>query len=419
MSKKTFKQYLLELTEIALEEELEKQEQLMKHVYDSLSKLDEEELEILSVTPSNKSDMAIVIRFDSKDAIEKARPRVKKSLKGTGVSIEDRVIPKYDSSIECSEIAYSDGSGRVYVVYKYDIGSREGLALEHVVGLVLTGKVTDELKNRLNLPPDASKDQVKNALKSDFADVLHVALKGKQMIEDKIGKVLKVESEGSRNSKADLIMTAKNGKKYGLSIKLVTEEGREVRFTYNKNLGYGDEQEENLVRNPSGEAWWIVGRKIFAKKLGRKYSPGKDEFEPPSWMEKAKENKKDLYKESMEEVYEQMRSVFVDNLRRMKLKDLVEMVNEAHFGGEEEQEYDTLLVLSSDVEGINLKEQEEEQPDIVSIKERGLTKSDLVTTEGAKIIIAIPGMEELIIHGLKFHSNMLSSKRDDLKIKTR
>ena len=103
----------------------------------------------------------------------------------------------------------------------------------------------------------------------------------------------------------------------------------------------------------------------------------------------------------------------------MKLKDLVEMVNEAHFGGEEEQEYDTLLVLSSDVEGINLKEQEEEQPDIMSIKERGLTKSDLVTTEGAKIIIAIPGMEDLTIHGLKFHSNMLSSKRDDLKIKTR
>jgi hypothetical protein len=42
-----------------------------------------------------------------------------------------------------------------------------------------------------------------------------------------------------------------------------------------------------------------------------------------------------------------------------------------------------------------------------------------VKTDGARIIIDIPGMSPLTIHGLKFHSNMLSSKHDDLKIKTR
>jgi len=419
MQTKTFKKYLLELAQIALEEELENQERLKKYVYDSLSKLDEESLDLTSVTPSNKSDMAIVVRFDSKEAIEKARPSVKKALSSKEIDMSDRVIPKYDPSIECTELSYKDGSGRVYVVYKYDIGSREGLALEHVVALVLTGKVTSELKNRLNLPPDASKDDVKNALKGGFGDVLDIALKGKAMIEERIGKVIKAESKGSVNSKADLILLTKSGKKYGLSIKLVTEEGREVRFTYNKNLGYGDEEEDNLVKNPSGEPWWLVGRKIFASKLGRKYNPKEDDLEAPSWMEKAKESKKDVYKESMEEVYEKLRETFVNNLRSMKLIDLVSMVNEAHLGDDKEDDYEELLVLTSDVDGINLKEMAEERPDIEAIKARGLKKDDIVKTDGAKIIISIPGMEDLTIHGLKFHSNMLSSNREDLKIKTR
>lgn len=418
MSKINFKQYLFELANIALEEELEMQEQLMKEIYASLSKIDGDEIDLLSVTPSNKSDMAIVARFDDKESIENGRKVIKKSLKKLGVSLEDRIIPKYDSSIECTEVSYPDGSGRVYIVYKYDIGSREGLALEHVVAFVLTGKITDELKNRLNLPPDASKDTVKNVLKKDFSDILQVAFTGKSLIEEKIGKVVKAKSEGSRNSKADLILLTKDGKKYGLSIKLVTEEGREVRFTYNKNLGYGDEQEDNLVKNPTGKPWWMVGRQIFAKKLSRSYKPKAEDFEAPSWMEKAKEDKSDVYKESMEEVYEQLREVFVQNLRNLKLKELVLMVNEAHLGDHDE-EYEKLLVLSSDVDGINLKEQEFEKPDVMKIKEMGLSKKDIVKMDGAKIIIDIPGMDPLTIHGLKFHSNMLSSKRDDLKIKTR
>jgi hypothetical protein len=49
----------------------------------------------------------------------------------------------------------------------------------------------------------------------------------------------------------------------------------------------------------------------------------------------------------------------------------------------------------------------------------GMNKADIVKTDGARIIIDIPGMSPLTIHGLKFHNNMLSSKRDDLKIKTR
>jgi hypothetical protein len=415
---KNFKKFLLELTQIALEEELERQEELMSFINSSLSKLDEEKLKIVSITPSNKSDMALVVRFEDKENIEKARNSIKNAIKSAGISLQDRVIPKFDSSIECTEVSYSDGSGRVYIVYKYDIGSREGLALEHVVGLVLTGKITDELKNRLNLPPEASKQDVKQKLKDEFADVLQIALNSKKMIEEKTGKIISSESLGSKNSKADLILTNEDGAKYGLSIKLVTEEGREIRFTYNKNIGYGDEEEDNLVKNPSGKPWWIVGRQIFAKKLGRSYNPKKDNFEPPSWMEKAKENKKDLYKEAMEEVYEQIRDVFISNLRKMKLKDLVAMVNEAQLGSKEERkEYQKLFVLVSDVDGLRVEEKKYRQPDIEKIS--GLSKKDIIMADGAKIIIDIPGLEPLTIHGLKFQNNMLSSSMNDLKIKTR
>jgi hypothetical protein len=416
MKTNLFKKFLLESIKGSLEEELELQEKLINHIKNRLSKLDNED--IISVTPSNKSDMALVVRFDNKEAIASGREKVKKAIKGSGINLEDRLIPKYDSAEDCTEVSYSDGSGRVYIVYKYDIGSREGLALEHVMGLLLTGKITDELKNRLDLPPEASKEEIKEKLKGDYADVFQVALTGKKLVEKKIGKIESSKSLGSVNSKADLVLNTADGVKYGLSIKLVTEEGRELRFTYNKNLGYGDETEDNLVKNPTGKPWWLVGRQIFAKKLGKSYSPAKDDFEPPSWMQKAKESKKDLYKESMEEVYEQLRAVFVDNLRKMKLKDLVNMVNEAHLG-ENEEDYEKLLVLVSDVDGVRLEEQGFQKPDIQKIKDLGLSKKDIVKTDGAKIIIDIPGMEELTIHGLKFQNNMLSSSMNDLKIKTR
>jgi hypothetical protein len=415
------KKLLKEFINRELDEELEKQEQLVSHIKEKLSSLEkDEESGVISVTPSNKSDMALVVRFDDKDEIESGRKKVKAALKGGGLTLKDRMIPKYDSSTECTEASYSDGSGRVYIVYKYDIGSREGLALEHVVGFLLTRKITDQLKNRLDLPPEAQKEEVIHRLKTDYVDVLEVGLKGKELIQNKVGKVIDAESLGSQNAKADLVVTVQGGKKYGLSIKLVTEEGRGVRFTYNKNLGYGNEKDDNIVKNPSGKPWWIVGRQSFAKKLGRSYKPGEEDFEPPSWMTKAKESKPDVYKEAMEDVYAQIRQVLVNNLRSMKLKELVDMVNEAHLGAEDEREgYEELLKLTSDVDGVKLVEQSYEKPDINAIKSGGMDKSDLVKEDGAKIIIEIPGMTELVINSVKFHSNMLSAKRDDLKIKTR
>lgn len=416
MHKKIFLKYLSEQIKASLDEEMANQEKLMFDIKKSLSDIDG-----LSVTTSNKSDMAIVVRVDDKDQIEKARKKVRSAIKGDGISLEDKLVKKFDPSIECTVAEYSDGSGRVYVVYKYDIGSREGLALEHVVQFLLTRKITDELKNRLDLSPEASKEDVKEKLKGDYRDTLDVALKGKKLIDSKIGQVVDAESVGSANNKADLILSLADGRKVGLSIKLVTEEGRGVRFTYNKNLGYGDETDDNLVRNPSGKPWWLVGRQIFARKVGsRSYNPDKEDYEAPTWMTKAKENHPDIYKEAMSEVYAKVRDVLTTNLRRLKLKELVAMVNEAHMGAEEERgEYDDFFVLTSTSEGVNLERQGGGKPDLETIKAKGMNKNDIVRQEDSLIIIDIPGLEPLTIHSVKFHSDMLSGDKQNLKIKTR
>lgn len=408
--------YLRETIQHGLEEELESQDELMKAVKGVLS-----DLEDITYTTSNKSDMALVVRVDNKEEIQSTKKAVISAVKKIGVTSEDRIINKFDPTNETTVVEYKDGSGRVYIVFKSDIGSREGLALEHIVEFLFNKKITSQLKNRLDLPDEASKEQVLETLKGDFSEILQTALKGKKLVEQKIGQVSDAESVGSTNNKADLILTTVDGKKVGLSIKLVTEEGRGVRFTYNKNLGYGDEADDNLVRNPSGKPWWIVGRQLFAKKVGsRGYNPGKEEFEPPSWMVSAKEKHPDLYKEAMSEVYEKVRNVLTSNLRKMRLKELVDMVKEAHLGVKEEREgYDAFLVLKATSDGIELEESNSEKPDIEKIKINGMNKADLVKQEESRIIIDIPGMTPLTIHSVKFHSNMLSGKRDDLKIKTR
>jgi len=407
---------LSEAIRTGLEEELESQNKLMKSIKKILSNVED-----ISISKSNKSEMALVVRVDDKEKIETARKKVKSALKKLNITLEDRLITKFDSSVETSVAEYYDGSGRVYIVYKYDTGSREGLALEHIVEFLFNRKITSELKNRLDLPEEASKEEVLTKLKGDFSSTLQIALEGKKLVEDKIGIVSNAESVGSTNNKADLILTTEDNKKIGLSIKLVTEEGRGVRFTYNKNLGYGDETDDNLVRNPSGKPWWVVGRQIFARKVGsRSYNPGKEEFEAPEWMINAKEKHPDLYKEAMSEVYEKVRNVLTTNLRRMKLKELVDMVNEAHLGGKEErQNYDSFLVMKATDEGVTVEEEGFEKPDLEKIKSSGMNKNNIVKQEDSLIIIDIPGLTPLTIHSVKFHSNMLSGKRDDLKIKTR
>ncbi len=412
-----FAKFLLKEVRSSIREQLSNQDDFMDSLYSKIKDL--KDVGIVSVTSSNKSQFGIVVRFEDNESLRKGVKKLKAHLKSPDVTLTSEHIPKFYSAEDVTRIERKDGTATAFIIYKANLAIRDGLALEQIVRYLLTGEVDEQLKNRIDLSPNASDSEVKQKLKTDFIDIYRIALIGKKKIQKAIGDISKAESVGSQSSKADLILYTPDNKKYGLSIKLVEEEGRDVRFTYNKNLGYGDEEDDNLVRNPSGKPWWLVGRQIFAKKLGRSYKPDPDDIEPPSWMTRAKEDKPDVYREAMEQVYFKVREVLTTNLKRLRLKELVALVSEAQLGVEEERNnYDGFLKLTSTSEGVKLAVQREAKPDIKKIRS-GINKDDIIKTDGAKIIISIPGMEELVIHGVKFHSNMLSDDKQNLKIKTR
>ena len=72
--------------------------------------------------------------------------------------------------------------------------------------------------------------------------------------------------------------------------------------------------------------------------------------------------------------------------------------------------------MTYDTEGLNLEEVVNQKVDsnMLDVK-----PADVIRVDGSKIIIDIPGMSPLTINAVKFHSNMLSSNREDLKVKTR
>jgi len=242
-----FQKYLINEIKSSLREQFSNQEDFLSSLYKQIGEL--EDLGIVSVTSSNKSEFGIVVRFEDNESLRKGVKTLKAALKSPDVTLTSEHIPKFYSAEDVTRIERKDGTAMAYIVYKADLAIRDGLALEQIVRYLLTGEVDEQLKNRIDLSPGASDGDVKKKLKTDFRDVYHIALIGKKKIHKAIGEIAKAESVGSQSSKADLVLYTPNGKKYGLSIKLVEEEGRDVRFTYNKNLGYGDEEEDNLSQS--------------------------------------------------------------------------------------------------------------------------------------------------------------------------
>jgi hypothetical protein len=66
---------------------------------------------------------------------------------------------KFDQNRDTTDVI-KNGEVVARLFYRVDVKERKGLAYEHIIGAVLTGKITDQLKNRIDLQPDASKEEV-------------------------------------------------------------------------------------------------------------------------------------------------------------------------------------------------------------------------------------------------------------------
>jgi hypothetical protein len=416
--KETINESLLSLISEALDEK--EHQKVMKKIMSSGAK------GLISAIPSNKTNNSIAVRFDSEDTIEAGIKKVKSSLRSAGYQLDDKRVLKFDQNRDTTDVIKNgEVVGRLF--YRVDVKERKGLAYEHILGAVLTSKITDQLKNRIDLGPDASKEDVMSKLNSEeFKPLFDSAKKAAPLIKQKVGKVVRAESVGSTNNKADFVLTTAHGETVGLSAKYAAGD-KDNEYKMNKVLGFGTE-EDSLVYNPKMVPWWVVGRKTFLEKLkknsggfsGREYDPDYEDLDAPAWMKTAKESHPDVYKETMEEVYGQIRNVLTRNLRRMKFKDLVSFVMEADLGKEEERgNYDKFLKVMDGPSGLSVTELDINGGDVGGIDPRKLNPEQVVVQDRSDIIIRVPGFDELKINSVKFKSDMLSSKAGDLKIKTR
>jgi hypothetical protein len=414
-------QILSEVKNLLLEER-RNQDKLTKQVTKAINSL-KDQLEINSVTPSNRLSNGLIVRFDKEEGIKQKIDVIVKALsKIPGVDISNNKVSRYGDKHPVTDISYIDDSGKVRLAYRHKISSRKGFVLEELILYAITNAISDKLKDRLDLPPEAKDSDVINAVKSeDFSELYMIALKAKNLLFSKIGSIVGAETVGSSNTKADIVIKDRHDQQYGVSIKLSFD--REIRFEYNKNLGYGDEK-DNPVSSKSGFPWWFIGRRIFLKNLkaagkylGKEYMPEKSNVSCPAWLKQAKEKNSKIYRDSMSQTYALIRTILTRNLQNKPLEELVEMVNESHVGSKDEvSKYKKFFRLTYDTEGLNLEEVVNQKVDsnMLDVK-----PADVIRVDGSKIIIDIPGMSPLTINSVKFHSNMLSSNKEDLKIKTR
>ena len=389
-----------------------------------------DKLNIASIMKTGRSE--IYVRFKTRQDRSDGIAIVKQLLANNGFTVEDRKLSAH--SLPVSYVSAGDPSlGVIKLVYKYDIQTRVGLAFEHILAYVITGEMTDKLRKAIDLPRSADNEDVLTMLNSDkWAQYVQRAQDARASIEDKLGEIKSASVAGGTGSKADLILTLSDGKKVGISLKLTI--GSTNVYIYNKDLGDGTES-KSLIPSPTGEPWWMIGRKRFFNELRKQkdfpkdilYDPSPSDYNPPDWMLEAKKQYSQIYKVIVVKLFAQIRNLLFSSLGSMTLENLADIVEDAHLGKASPNEIRMpLYKLSSSPSGASLKEVPQTTPNMVEIELNKLMPEDMVQFKRSStgsptstIIIDIPGMHKVYINSVKFRSNLLATNRGNLKIKTR
>lgn len=371
---------------------------------------------VLSINNLNRSKNSIIVKIKDTDSIQELIEKLQSNF-GTNqeMVIKKKAMGRYQDVLE---VHYKTKVGKINIVVRPKMNNRNGVILEELIVFLLSNKVSDKVIDRLDLPENATNKDVLDKAIKDYKNIFEIARFAKRLIKDKIPNIADIKSVGSLQNKADIVVTDDKGDKYGISVKMSLD--RNIRFEYNKNLGYGNE-ENSLVPCPKNKPWWLIGRKLFYSYLKRsgkvksEYNPTENDIKAPNWMIKAKKQYPDIYKKAITELYSDIRSVFFKKLRKMNVKKLASMINDSRMGNEEERNsYKAFYKLTYDKKGVTLEKVGKGKSDLT-----GLTPSKVVKQNGSNILIEIPGMDPLVINSVKFQSSMLSSNREDLKLKTR
>ena len=407
----------------------EASDELFQQIADVLGS-QKDKLNIASLLKTGRSE--IYVRFKTKQDRSAGVGAVKQLLADNGFTVEDRKLSAHSLPVSYVSAA-NQNLGTIKLVYKYDIQTRVGLAFEHILAYVITGEITDKLKKAIDLPRSADNSDVLAMLNSDkWAPYVQRAQGARASIEDKLGEVESASVAGGTGSKADLILTLGNGKKVGISLKLAI--GSTNIYIYNKDLGDGTDA-KSLIPSPTGEPWWMIGRKRFFNELTKQedfpkdlvYDPSPSDYDPPDWMVAAKTKYPQIYKPVVISLFAEIRNILFSSLSNMTLENLADIVEDAHLGKASPNEIRMpLYKLSSSPSGATLKEVPQTTPNMVEIELNKLTPKDMVKFKRTKkdtptstIIIDIPGMHKVYINSVKFRSNLLASNKGNLKIKTR
>ncbi len=415
----------------------EPSEDIFKQIGRTLSSR-KDEFGISSVVRTGKND--VYVRFATKKDRSMGVSGVKGLLSKNGLIVNDRKLSSHSIPVSYVSKVDDNSSRIVKIVYKYDIQTRTGLAFEHILAYVITNRITEKLKKSIDLPKDATDDEVKATLNSDkWREYTNTrAPAAYDSIKREFGEVEDAIVAGGTGSKADLVLTVNDGKKVGISLKLAIASTN--IYIYNKDIGDGTES-KSLIPSPTGEPWWMVGRKRFFNELRKKkdfpdnisYNPSSSDYNPPDWMLLAKKQYSQTYDEVVMNLFTEIRNKLFDSLGNMTLESLADIVEEAHLGkASPNEERMPLYKLASSRSGISLKEVPQTTPNMVEIELNKLTPIDMVRFKQSipskakpesrnlsTIIIDIPGMHKVYINSIKFRSNLLATNKGNLKIKTR